>query len=180
LVANTLFFITQIQNPLILEQNTTGFEFVQPEGKFETRGIEVNLKWNYRDFKLFTGYTFADVIQDLNGVISAYPLVARHRLNNVLMYEKHENFWIGLEAYYFSPQVLNDGQEGQSYWILGLMTEKVLNEHFSFFVNFENFLDTRQTRFDIIYTGDISNPEFRDIYAPVDGFVINGGVKLRF
>lgn len=180
LVANTLFFLTQIQNPLILEQSTTGFEFVQPEGKFETRGIEVNLKWNYRDFKLFTGYTFADVIQDLNGVVSPYPLVARHRLNNVLMYEKHENFWIGLEAYYFSPQVLNDGQEGQSYWILGLMSEKVLSEHFSLFVNFENFLDTRQTRFDTIYTGDISNPEFRDIYAPVDGFVINGGVKLRF
>ncbi|WP_288373721.1 TonB-dependent receptor [uncultured Algoriphagus sp.] len=180
LVANTLLFFTQIQNPLILEQRVNRFEFVQPDGKFETRGIEVNLKWNYRDFKLFTGYTFADVIQELNGEINPYPLVARHRLNNVLMYEKHENFWIGLEAYYFSPQVLNDGQEGQSYWIMGLMTEKVLGEHFSVFLNFENFLDTRQTRFDTIYTGDLSNPEFRDIYAPVDGFVINGGVKLKF
>jgi iron complex outermembrane receptor protein len=180
LVANTLLFFTQIQNPLILEQRVNRFEFVQPDGKFETRGVEVNLKWNYRDFKLFTGYTFADVIQELNGEINPYPLVARHRLNNVLMYEKHENFWIGLEAYYFSPQVLNDGQEGQSYWIMGLMTEKVLGEHFSVFLNFENFLDTRQTRFDTIYTGELSNPEFRDIYAPVDGFVINGGVKLKF
>lgn len=180
LVANTLLFFTQIQNPLVLEQRANGFEFVQPDGKFETRGVEVNLKWNYRDFKLFTGYTFADVIQELNGEINPYPLVARHRLNNVLMYEKHENFWIGLEAYYFSPQVLNDGQEGQSYWIMGLMTEKVLGEHFSVFLNFENFLDTRQTRFDTIYTGDLSNPDFRDIYAPVDGFVINGGFKLKF
>ncbi|WP_439474833.1 TonB-dependent receptor [Algoriphagus formosus] len=180
LVANTLLFFTQIQNPLILEQRVNRFEFVQPDGKFETRGVEVNLKWNYRDFKLFTGYTFADVIQELNGEINPYPLVARHRLNNVLMYEKHENFWIGLEAYYFSPQVLNDGQEGQSYWIMGLMTEKVLGEHFSIFLNFENFLDTRQTRFDTIYTGELSNPEFRDIYSPVDGFVINGGVKLKF
>jgi hypothetical protein len=180
LVANTLLFFTQIQNPLVLEQRANGFEFVQPDGKFETRGVEVNLKWNYRDFKLFTGYTFADVIQELNGEINPYPLVARHRLNNVLMYEKHENFWIGLEAYYFSPQVLNDGQEGQSYWIMGLMTEKVLGEHFSVFLNFENLLDTRQTRFDTIYTGDLSNPEFRDIYAPVDGFVINGGFKLKF
>lgn len=180
LVANTLFFLTQIQNPLILEQNLTEFEFQQPEGKFETRGVEVNLKWNYRDFTLFTGYTFADVIQVVEGVVRPYPLVARHRLNNVLMYEKHENFWIGLEAYYFSPQVLNDGLVGQSYWILGLMTEKVLGEQFSVFLNFENFLDTRQTRFDRIYTGDLSNPQFRDIYAPVDGFVINGGVKMTF
>jgi outer membrane receptor for ferrienterochelin and colicins len=52
-------------------------------------------------------------------------------------------------------------------------------ERFSLFKNFENFLDTRQTRFDTIYTGSISNPVFRDIYAPVDGFVINGGLKLN-
>ena len=46
--------------------------------------------------------------------------------------------------------------------------------------NFENFTDRRQTRFDTIYTGSISNPIFRDIYAPLDGFVMNAGVKLRF
>ena len=180
LVANTLLFVTQIQNPLLLEKSVTGFEFVQPEGNFQTQGVEVNLKWNYRDFKLFTGYTLADVTQEINGRTNPYPLVARHRLNNVLMFEQHENFRIGLEAYYFSPQVLNDGKEGQSYWIFGLMAEKALGEHFSLFINFENFLDARQTRFDTIYTGDLSNPEFRDIYAPVDGFVINGGVKLNF
>src|SRR5690606_21239546 len=43
LVANTLFFFTLIQNPLILERSTNGFEFIQPDGKFETRGVEVNL-----------------------------------------------------------------------------------------------------------------------------------------
>ena len=58
------------------------------------------------------------------------------------------------------------------------MIEK-LWENFSVFLNFENFLDTRQTEFDSIYTGSIANPEFRDIYAPVDGFVINGGVKIK-
>ncbi|OYX12113.1 MAG: hypothetical protein B7Z16_16900, partial [Algoriphagus sp. 32-45-6] len=100
--------------------------------------------------------------------------------NNVLMYEKHENFRFGLEAYYFSPQQLNDGAVGKSYWIMGLMGEKYFGEGFSVFLNFENLLDTRQTDFDTIYTGSLSNPVFRDIYAPVDGFVINGGVKLSF
>jgi len=59
------------------------------------------------------------------------------------------------------------------------MTEKRLSENFSVFLNFENFLDTRQTAFDTIYTGSLTNPESRDIYAPVDGFVINGGVKIN-
>ena len=59
------------------------------------------------------------------------------------------------------------------------MIEK-LWENFSVFINFENFGDTRQTKFEPIYTGTITNPTFRDIYAPVDGFVVNGGLKIKF
>jgi iron complex outermembrane receptor protein len=94
------------------------------------------------------------------------------------MYEVEEKWKIGLEAYYFSPQQLNDGATGKDYWIFGFMVEKIW-EKILVFVNFENFTDTRQTRFDTIYTGTITNPTFRDIYAPVDGFVVNGGFKIR-
>lgn len=177
---NVLFFYTHISNPLILTLNSdTTYSYAQPMGKLQTQGVEVNMKWEYRDLKLFLGYTFSDVNQTINQIKSPFPLVARHRLNNVLMYEKHENFRFGVEAYYFSPQVLNDGAKGKSYWIFGFMTEKNLGEHFSVFLNLENLLDARQTRFDTIFTGSISDPAFRDIYAPVDGFVINGGFKLH-
>lgn len=179
LSTNVLFFYTKIDNPLILENTGSTYEFQQFDGFIDTKGAEVNMKLGYHDFKLFIGYTYADVNTYSNGNKDVFPLVAKNRLNNVLMYEKHGNFWIGLEAYYFSPQKLNDGATGQSYWITGLMTEKTIGEHFSVFLNFENFLDTRQTAFDTIYTGTIDNPEFRDIYAPVDGFVINGGVKIK-
>jgi hypothetical protein len=89
----------------------------------------------------------------------------------VLIYEQEGKLKIGLEAYYFSPQLLNDGAMGQSYWVCGLMGEKVWKK-VSLFLNFENLFDTRQTRFDTIYTGPIDDPTFRDIYAPLDGFVI--------
>ena len=49
----------------------------------------------------------------------------------------------------------------------------------SIYVNFENLLDVRQTNFDTIYTGSIAQPHFRDIYAPLDGFVANAGLKLN-
>lgn len=176
---NTLFFYTRISNPLVLIPLENGFyEFLQPSGFIDTNGVEVNAKLTYTDFKLFIGYTFADVNQQMNGISSEFPLVAKHRLNNVLMYELEDKLKIGLEAYYYSKQKLNDGSTGQSYWLCGFMAEK-LWEHFSVFVNFENLFDTRQTKFGSIYTGTVSNPVFKDIYAPLDGFVINGGIKLR-
>jgi outer membrane receptor for ferrienterochelin and colicins len=176
---NQLFFYTRINHPILLTPVTGNLlEYVQPDGHIDTRGMETNAKLTYGDFKLFIGYTLADVTQQTSAGTTAYPLVSKHRLNNVLMYELEDQWKIGAEAYYFSRQQLNDGAIGKSYWTAGLMAEK-LWERFSIFINFENFSNTRQTRFDSIYTGSITSPVFRDIYAPVDGFVINGGIKLK-
>ena len=176
---NHLFFYTYLKNPLMLTSTNDGSdEFVNLSGFTDSKGTETNVKVEFGDFKLFLGYTFTDTKIHDGGEVVQNPLTPKHRLNNVLMYEVEERWKIGLEAYYFSKQRLTDNTYGKDYWICGLMVER-LWERFSLFINFENFLDTRQTRFDTIYTGTVSNPVFRDIYAPVDGFVINGGLKLN-
>jgi len=176
---NQLFFYTNVDNPLILTSLPDNiYQFVNVDGYLDTKGTETNLKLGYKDFKLFLGYTYTDASIDNNGIKSENPLTAKHRLNNVLMYEVEDKWKAGLEAYYYSPQKLNDGTTGREYWIFGFMVEK-LWENFSVFANFENFTDTRQTKFGSIYTGPISNPVFKDIYAPLDGFVINAGLKIK-
>jgi len=176
---NQLFFYTRIADPILFVPlaNST-YQYQQPGGDLHTQGTETNVKLTYNNFKLFLGYTYSDVRQHIGGVFSAYPLVSKNRLNNVLVYEKEGDFKIGAEAYYFSPQKLNDGTSGRGYWTTGLMLEKTW-KRFSLFINFENLTDTRQTKFGPIYTGSITDPQFKDIYAPLDGFVVNGGVKLR-
>lgn len=175
---NHLFFYTRLKRPLVLSNNGNVYEFENSTGFLDTKGMETNLRLTYGDFKLFIGYTYTDANTHFDNNKQWLPLTARHRLNNVLMYEIEEKLKLGLEAYYYSPQQLSDGSTGKSYWITGFMAEK-LWEHFSIFVNFENFTNTRQTRFGSIYSGSIDNPVFKDIYAPLDGFVVNGGIKIR-
>jgi iron complex outermembrane receptor protein len=175
---NQLFFYTRLNDPLVLTESGSTLDFRNANGHMDSKGIETNIRLIYGDFKLFVGYTYADVNNHFGGVKEWFPLTARHRLNNVLMFEKEEKLKLGLEAYYTSQQMLNDGSFGKPYWVTGFMAEK-LWEKFSLFVNFENFTDTRQTKFDTIYTGPITDPAFRDIYAPVEGFVVNGGIKVR-
>lgn len=176
---NQLFFYTRIEKPILLTQLSNGnLQYQQPPGDLNTKGIETNVKLTYNQLKLFVGYTYADVMQHTGNLMQAYPLVSKHRLNNVLIYEAEGKLKVGIEAYYFSPQQLNDGTSGRGYWTAGLMAEKIW-QRFSVFVNFENLTDTRQTKFGSIYTGSITNPVFRDIYAPLDGFVVNGGVKFK-
>jgi len=176
---NQLFFYTRINNPILLTPLANGdLQYQQPQGDLNTKGMETNVKITYDNFKLFLGYTLADVMQHTGNTITTYPLVSRNRLNNVLVYEVENKFKIGAEAYYFSPQQLNDGTTGRGYWTAGLMAEKIW-ERFSLFINFENLTDTRQTKFGPIYTGSITDPVFKDIYAPLDGFVVNGGIKFK-
>jgi len=176
---NHLFFYTRIHDPLILrKQGPVLYRFENVNGHFDSRGMETNVKLGYSDFKLFLGYTLTKAYLHEGNVETENFLTSRHRLNSVLLYEVEEKWKIGLEAYYFSKQQLSDGSTGKSYWITGFMAEK-LWEKFSLYINFENFTDSRQTRFDTIYTGTIDNPQFRDIYAPLDGFVMNGGIKFR-
>jgi outer membrane receptor for ferrienterochelin and colicins len=176
---NQLFFYTYLENPLLLEtQPNSLYQFINSSGHIDTRGTETNIKIGYDDFKLFLGYTFTDTRLHQNGLSIENPLTPKHRINSVLMYEIEEKWKVGLEAYYFSQQKLSDGTTGKQYVICGFMAEK-LWEKFSVYLNFENFLDARQTRFDTIYTGTVTNPVFRDIYAPLDGFLINGGIKFK-
>ena len=176
---NHLFYYTRLNNPLILMPVAGGlYRFTNIDGHIDSKGIETNIKLGFRDFKLFLGYTFTDAYIHTAGTRTDNPLTPKHRVNSVLMYEVEDKWKLGLEAYYFSPQKLSDGTSGRDYWIMGFMVEK-LWEHFSIYINFENFLDARQTRFGTIYTGTLNNPTFRDIYAPLDGFIINGGIKVR-
>jgi outer membrane receptor protein involved in Fe transport len=175
---NHLFFYTRINQPLLLLQSPSQYNLSNVDGYFDSRGMETNLKLGYHDFKLFLGYTYTETFLHRASSKTENFLTPRHRINSVLMYEVEEKWKLGLEAYHFSKQQLSDGATGKPYWIFGFMAEK-LWEKFSIYINFENFSDTRQTRFDTIYTGPISNPVFRDIYAPLDGFLVNGGLKLR-
>lgn len=176
---NQLLFYTYLKSPLLLQPAGGGlYQMGNISGHIDTKGGETNVKIGYQDFHLYLGYTFTDARTKEGANRYANKLVPRHRVNAILMYELEDKWRIGLESYYFSPQELNDGTRGKAYTTCGFMVEKMW-EKFSLYANLENFTDRRQTRFDTIYTGSISNPVFRDIYAPLDGFVMNAGIKLR-
>ena len=176
---NQLFFYTRLNEPLVLFSTSGGkLEFLNANGDMDSKGLETNIGLVLDVVKFYFGYTYTDVNTHFNGNKEWFPLTARHRLNYTLVYEKEGFLKAGLEAYYNSPQKLTDGTKGKDYWMLGFMTERIWKK-FSLFVNFENFTDARQTKFDTIYTGNINTPAFRDIYAPVEGFVANGGIRIR-
>ena len=176
---NQLFFYTYLNNPLFLTPAQNGlFRFQNIMGYVVSKGAETNIKLGYDELSLYLAYTYTNAKLYNNGAVTDNPLTPKHRFNASLVYEIEGKWKFGSELYYFGKQNLSDGTMVRDYWLSGLVAEKLWKK-FSIFINFENFGDVRQTRFESIYSGTVSNPVFKDIYSPLEGFVVNGGVKVK-
>ena len=111
-------------------------------------------------------------------------LTSRHALGLVGVWEQEGRSRIGVELFYTGSQRLEGNpyrNASEPYWICGVLVEQRVGP-FRIFVNGENLGNTRQTRYDPLVRGQ-RNYDGRwtvDAWAPLEGRVINGGVRLSF
>ena len=171
---NQLIFYTQLKNALLLEEAGTDYEFVNSTNPLNSYGAETNLKLKYKDFVLFTNYAYNNV--KING--NQKSLTPKHSIGGVLMYEVHNKWRIGYEAYYKSSQLRNDLTTTPNFWTMGFMVMRTFGK-ISIYTNFENFTDTKQQNYQSMVQAPHNNPSFTDIWAPTDGFVFNAGILVK-
>ena len=184
---NQLFFTTHLRHALVLDlpaiitpgPASGGYQFANADGPIVSRGLETNVRVGYEACKLYAGYSLVDTRRRYSGEAynSAIPLTARHRVNLVGVYEREGRLRVGVEAYYVGRKPLATGQQSRSYWLLGLMGERRW-KHVSLFVNCENLLNIRQDRYQAVVLPPTARPSFREVWAPLEGTVANGGFKL--
>lgn len=177
---NQLFFYTQLTNSLVLEPDSLGssFAFANANGPVESMGFETNVKLTMGDFKLFLQYSYTDVELKYNNINRQKPLTPKHNAGAVFMFEQEEKWRIGYEVYYIGQQFRSDYSQTRDYWMMGFMVQRQF-EHLSLFVNFENFMDARQSRYQDMVMPPHSDPTFTEIWAPTDGFVANAGLIIK-
>ena len=176
---NQLFFYTQISDPLVLELGSDDlYRFVNEESPIISKGFETNAKFNYGIAKLFLGYTFTDAKAGYLAGNRRLVLLPRSRINSSLVFEKHDSYKTGIEAYYSSPQILDDRSQTRSLFEIGFFAEKIF-EKFSIFFNAENITDVRQSKYGPVVLGPHTSPTFAQIYTHLEGRVFNGGIKIR-
>lgn len=174
LTVNQLFFYTRLDNPLLFQGNT----LINATGYLTTTGAETNMKVSIDELALYLGYSYADVNRNFLSQKTLQPLTPKHRLNADLTYEIENSFRFGFEAFYTGEQILNDGTTGKAYTTFGVLIQKMWKQ-FSVFVNVENLTGVRQTKWGSIFNGTITSPLFKDIYAPLEGAIVNAGIKLK-
>ena len=177
---NQLFFFTNLNNSLVLreQQATNTFFYENADGPIQSSGFETSVRLTYEDFKLFTYYTFTNTLLRYDNINEQQPLTPQSMAGFVLIYELEDNWSAGYELYYTGQQFDNSFDKKSDYWTMGFMVMKHF-QHITIYANFENFSNTIQSDFEPLVNAPISNPTFNDIWAPTQGFVFNGGVKIN-
>jgi outer membrane receptor for ferrienterochelin and colicins len=90
----------------------------------------------------------------------------------------------GVECYYTGRQSLEQDPyrtKSEPYVLIGLLGERAIGP-FRLFLNVENITNVRQTRWDPLLRPNrgVDGRWTVDAWAPLDGRVLNGGIRLRF
>lgn len=176
---NQLFFYTRLNDALVFRQANSGeFFFENADGSLTSNGMETNIKLGYKDFKLFANYALTETKLNYDNINDQKPLTPKHSIGAVLVYEVHGKWRIGYEAYYTGSQYRADRTLTDHYWTMGFMVLRKF-KNISLYANFENFTDTRQHKLENFNISSHYKPQFPQIWAPTDGFLINAGLIIE-
>ena len=61
---------------------------------------------------------------------------------------------------------------------IAAMIERKFGPKVSLVLNCENLLDERQSRYESLFTGSIKNPDYKPLWAPIDGRAVNMALRI--
>ena len=156
-----------------------------PEGT-HTGGTELLLRYRRDGFVALAthAWTRSTELDPDSGVRRDVPLTPAHAGSLNAIWEGDAWGRFGIEAYFIGRQMLEENPyraAGRPHMLIGALGERRLG-NVRVFLNAENLLNVRQTRHDPLVL-PAPRPDGRwtvDAWAPLEGRVVNGGIRLSF
>ena len=162
---------------------STRYALVNLAKPTDNAGMEFVSTLRKAPFTATASYTYVRSRESAAGLREDVPLTPRHSAGIVGMWEKETIGRFGIESYYTGRQRLEQNpyrSESKPYVLFGFLAERKLGR-FRLFINAENLTNVRQTRWNSLIrpTRGMDGRWTVDAWAPLDGRVFNGGIRLR-
>ncbi|MDA1094527.1 MAG: TonB-dependent receptor [Acidobacteria bacterium] len=146
-------------------------------------GLELLGLYRRAPIAFTASYTYVRARERVGGVVDDVAQTPRHSVGVVAMME-NEDGRLGFELYYTGRQRVDANPyrtSGAPYTLMGLLAERRVGR-LRLFVNLENLTDVRQQDWDPVIRPDraVDGRWTVDGWAPLDGRIVNGGVRVPF
>jgi iron complex outermembrane receptor protein len=186
--ANATLFGSRVAEALQRRQvGPEAFAIVNAALPVKTWGTELLLRYRRGGLMLLATHTFTSSSEEdpaAPGVRRDVPLTPGHLASLNAIWEDEARGRIGVEVYYIGSQALDENPyrtQGRAHVLVGALAEKRFGRA-RVFLNLENLGNVRQTRYDpLLLPARAADGRWTvDAWAPLDGFVANGGVRVVF
>jgi len=179
---NQMFFYNVIDNPITLNEGninlyTDNMFYEQVYDSLFSKGFESQIKLTVGKFTWFFGYTYTDAYLENGENKYSLNLTPKHSIKGDLLFVVDNKWRIGWDYDYKSGQFLIDESITESLFTTGVIVERTIN-NFVIFLNAENFTDVRQSNYKSS-VDVITSPQFTEVWAPLDGYFFNAGLKIK-
>jgi outer membrane receptor for ferrienterochelin and colicins len=183
---NATLFGSIVRDAVALRRTIEGAVVVQNvPGDTRTWGTELLARLHAESIHATLSYalTRATEPHPETGARREVGLTPRHTAGLVVAWEDEDRGRIGAELYYTGEQTLHDDPyrtRSRPYAVFGVLAERRFGAA-RVFVNFENIGNVRQTRYApfLLPAPTTEGRRTTDAWAPLDGRVINAGVRLK-
>lgn len=180
LFINQAFFYTHIHHPVVGTEHTLGqLSFANELQPITTKGFDTYAQLQVNAWEFYLGYTYTDATRHYLQQNQFMPLTPRNRAAATAVWELKESWRFGLEGSYNGRQYRDGDSRTPAYIFIALMAEKKFGRKISLVLNCENLLDARQSKHETLHTGSLSNPDFKPLWAPIDGRVVNLALRIK-
>lgn len=178
ITANQTLFYNRINHPIITSTGGGAISFSNAGKPITTKGFETYIQVLHDALEIYLGYIYTSAKKVYDNNQPNLDLIAKNKFATIVAYEFPGNFRAGIESAYTGKQYLIDGNRTPGYLFVAAMLRYDYKQ-FSFVVNCENLLDYRQTRKESIVIPPYNNPTFKQLWAPIDGRVVNFSVRIK-
>jgi outer membrane receptor for ferrienterochelin and colicins len=176
-------FRSRIVNPVDVER-TDQYVIRNLLNPTTNTGLEALGVWASDDFSFVASYAYVRSRQDSDEGRVEVPLTPRHSLGLDAAWESEGKWRLGVEWYYTGAQRLEANpyrKESAPYKLFGVLVSRRIGSVL-LFLNGENLLNVKQTDWEPLLrpTRGIDGRWTVDAWAPLDGRVLNGGMRVAF
>jgi iron complex outermembrane receptor protein len=181
--ATVTLFSSRVQHPLHVERDA-GFVLSNLSRPTVNRGVELIGLLRREPIEATATYTYVSARDHENGAPVDVPLTPKQSVASAVMFELEGHGRIGLEAYYTGRQRLEDNPyrvASPGYLLTGFLVELRFGR-LRPFLNGENLSDVRQGGWDplLLQRRAADGRWTVDQWSPIEGRVLNGGVRVQF
>lgn len=176
-------FASRVADPIAVDREEAYVLFHRADASTNV-GVEVLATGRAGPFVATSTYTYVRSTERTSAGRQDAPLTPRHNAGLVGMWEPEGVGRVGLELYYTGRQRLEVNpyrDVSRPYVVVGLVAEKRIGK-VRVFINGENLTDVRQTRHDrLLRPSQGADGRWTvDAWAPLDGRVVNAGLRVQF